>query len=187
MGRRGQRAYAYLFHPVDRVLSEQAYERLRTIGEHTELGSGFKIAMRDLEIRGAGNLLGSDQSAISQPWATTSTCNSSPRPSLRRRVSHGPPPLQSLLMFPATPIFPTDYVAAEDARLEAYRRLAAATSEADVDDIGMEWADRYGPLPAPAVALLAVGRLRTASMARGIREITLSPVRTHGTASRRSG
>ena len=58
VGRGGQRAYAYLFHPADRVLSEQAYERLRTIGEHTELGSGFKIAMRDLEIRGAGNLLG---------------------------------------------------------------------------------------------------------------------------------
>ncbi len=62
VGRAGQRAYAYLFHPADRVLSEQAYERLRTIGEHTELGSGFKIAMRDLQIRGAGNLLGRDQS-----------------------------------------------------------------------------------------------------------------------------
>src|ERR1700679_1221277 len=62
VGRSGQRAYAYLFHPADRVLTEQAYDRLRTIGEHTELGSGFKIAMRDLEIRGAGNLLGTDQS-----------------------------------------------------------------------------------------------------------------------------
>ncbi|HWC37390.1 MAG TPA: transcription-repair coupling factor, partial [Acidimicrobiales bacterium] len=62
VGRAGQRAYAYLFFPPDRALTEEAYERLRTIGEHTELGSGFKIAMRDLEIRGAGNLLGSDQS-----------------------------------------------------------------------------------------------------------------------------
>ncbi len=62
VGRAGQRAYAYLFHPVDRVLTEQAYERLRTIGDHTELGSGFKIALRDLQIRGAGNLLGRDQS-----------------------------------------------------------------------------------------------------------------------------
>ena len=62
MGRAGQRAYAYLLHPPDQVLSEAAYERLRTIGEHTELGAGFKIAMRDLEIRGAGNLLGRDQS-----------------------------------------------------------------------------------------------------------------------------
>ncbi len=62
VGRSGQRAYAYLFHPADKVLSEAAYERLRTIGEQTELGAGFKIAMRDLEIRGAGNLLGQDQS-----------------------------------------------------------------------------------------------------------------------------
>src|SRR3546814_5132684 len=62
VGRSGQRAYAYLFVPQDRVLSEDAYERLNTIGEATELGSGFKIAMRDLEIRGAGNLLGTGQS-----------------------------------------------------------------------------------------------------------------------------
>ena len=62
VGRSGQRAYAYLFHPADQVLSETAYERLRTIGDNTALGSGFKIAMRDLEIRGAGNLLGHDQS-----------------------------------------------------------------------------------------------------------------------------
>src|SRR6059058_3846047 len=62
VGRAGQRAYAYLFFPPDVSLSEEAYERLKTIGEHTELGSGFKIAMRDLEIRGAGNLLGGIQS-----------------------------------------------------------------------------------------------------------------------------
>src|SRR6202011_4676296 len=62
VGRRGQRAYAYLLHPADRVLTEEAYERLKTIGEFTELGSGFKIAMRDLEIRGSGNLLGGVQS-----------------------------------------------------------------------------------------------------------------------------
>ena len=62
VGRSGQRAYAYLFHPQDKRLTEEAYERLRTIGEATDLGSGFKIAMRDLEIRGAGNLLGEEQS-----------------------------------------------------------------------------------------------------------------------------
>jgi len=62
VGRSGQRAYAYLFHPADRVLTEEAYERLKTLGEFTDLGSGFKIAMRDLEIRGAGNLLGGEQS-----------------------------------------------------------------------------------------------------------------------------
>ncbi len=71
VGRAGRRAYAYLLFPPDRVLSEQAYERLRTIGEHTELGSGFKIAMRDLEIRGAGNILGSDQTANSRSKTST--------------------------------------------------------------------------------------------------------------------
>ena len=80
VGRAGQRAYAYLFHPVDRVLSEQAYERLRTIGDHTELGSGFKIALRDLQIRGAGNLLGPGPvRATSPPSATTSTSRWCPR------------------------------------------------------------------------------------------------------------
>jgi len=73
VGRAGQRAYAYLMYPPNHKLSEEAYERLRTIGEHTELGSGFKIAMRDLEIRGAGNLLGPTSPATSPPWATTST------------------------------------------------------------------------------------------------------------------
>src|SRR5204863_419667 len=62
VGRRGQRAYAYLFHPTDHKLSEEAYERLKTIGEFTDLGSGFKIAMRDLEMRCAGSLLGAEQS-----------------------------------------------------------------------------------------------------------------------------
>ena len=80
VGRAGRRAYAYLLFPPDHVLSEQAYERLRTIGEHTELGSGFKIAMRDLEIRGAGNLLGRDQSGhiaasrSASRWTSPSTC-----------------------------------------------------------------------------------------------------------------
>jgi transcription-repair coupling factor (superfamily II helicase) len=151
VGRAGQRAYAYLFHPADRVLSEQAYERLRTIGEHTELGSGFKIAMRDLEIRGAGNLLGVDQSGTSPRSATTST--SSWWPKRWPRPGRAPPrPVHGLLDVPGDAHLPKDYVAAEDARLEAYRRLASATSLADVEDIGAEWADRYGPLPAAATA-----------------------------------
>jgi transcription-repair coupling factor (superfamily II helicase) len=76
---------------------------------------------------------------------------------------------------------PKDYVAAEDARLEAYRRLAAAVSLEDVDDIGAEWADRYGPLPAPAQGLLALGRLRASALARGVGEVVMSSVRPGGT------
>jgi transcription-repair coupling factor (superfamily II helicase) len=180
VGRAGQRAYAYLFHPVDRVLSEQAYERLRTIGEHTELGSGFKIAMRDLEIRGAGNLLGADQSGhiaavgydLYVQLVAEAVAEARGEP---RRI----PPTVALDV-PGDAHLPKDFVTAEDARLEAYRRLASATSDADVEDIGAEWADRYGPLPAAASGLLALARLRAAAIGRGIREITQSPVRPGG-------
>ena len=116
VGRSGQRAYAYLFHPADRVLSEQAYERLRTIGEHTELGSGFKIAMRDLEIRGAGNLLGADQSGhiaavgydlyVQLVAEAVAEARGEPRPS---------PPTVSIDV-PGDAHLPRDYVEAEDAR-----------------------------------------------------------------------
>jgi transcription-repair coupling factor (superfamily II helicase) len=180
VGRAGQRAYAYLFHPADRVLSEQAYERLRTIGEHTELGSGFKIAMRDLEIRGAGNLLGSDQSGHIAAVGYDLYVQLVAEAVAEAKGETRPTPPSVVLDLPGDAHLPTDYVKAEDARLEAYRRLAAAASEADVEDIGLEWSDRYGPLPTPAIALLALSRLRTVALARGIREIVISPVRPHG-------
>jgi transcription-repair coupling factor (superfamily II helicase) len=177
VGRGGQRAYAYLFHPPGRVLTEQAYERLRTIGEHTELGSGFKIAMRDLEIRGAGNLLGRDQSghvaavgydlyvqlvaeAIGEATGTT-------RPEL---------PTVSLDV-PGDAHLPTTYVTAEDDRLEAYRRLARVTTSAELGDVETEWLDRFGPLPEPARILLALAELRVECLRCGVREIQVLPAR----------
>jgi transcription-repair coupling factor (superfamily II helicase) len=180
VGRGGQRAYAYLFHPADRVLSEQAYERLRTIGEHTELGSGFKIAMRDLEIRGSGNLLGADQSGHIAAVGYDLYVQLVAEAVAEARGEARPVPPTVALDVPGDAHLPKDYVEAEDARLEAYRRLASVSSDADVEDIGAEWADRYGPLPAPAIGLLALARLRTAAMARGIREITMSSVRPGG-------
>ncbi len=180
VGRGGQRAYAYLFHPADRVLSEQAYERLRTIGEHTELGSGFKIAMRDLEIRGAGNLLGSDQSGHIAAVGYDLYVQLVAEAVAEARGEARPTPPSVSIDVPGDAHLPKDYVAAEDARLEAYRRLAAAVSAADVDDIGAEWADRYGPLPAPAEGLLSLGRLRASALGRGIGEIAMSSVRPGG-------
>ncbi len=180
VGRSGQRAYAYLFHPADRVLSEQAYERLRTIGEHTELGSGFKIAMRDLEIRGAGNLLGSDQSGHIAAVGYDLYVQLVAEAVAEARGEARPTPPTVSIDVPGDAHLPKDYVAAEDARLEAYRRLASATAPADVDDIGAEWADRYGPLPAPAEGLLALARLRASALARGIGEVIMSPVRPGG-------
>ncbi len=180
VGRSGQRAYAYLFHPADRVLSEQAYERLRTIGEHTELGSGFKIAMRDLEIRGAGNLLGSDQSGHIAAVGYDLYVQLVAEAVAEARGEPRPTPSVVSLDVPGDAHLPKDYVAAEDARLEAYRRLASATSLADVDDIGAEWVDRYGPLPSAADGLLALARLRAAALARGISEVAMSSVRAAG-------
>jgi transcription-repair coupling factor (superfamily II helicase) len=180
VGRSGQRAYAYLFHPADRVLSEQAYERLRTIGEHTELGSGFKIAMRDLEIRGAGNLLGADQSGHIAAVGYDLYVQLVAEAVAEARGEARPAPPAVGIDLPGDAHLPKDFVAAEDARLEAYRRLASVSSDADVEDIGAEWADRYGALPPPAIGLLALARLRVVALARGIREITMSSVRPGG-------
>jgi transcription-repair coupling factor (superfamily II helicase) len=167
------RAYAYLFFPPDRSLSEQAYERLRTIGEHTELGSGFKIAMRDLEIRGAGNLLGGDQSGhiaavgydLYVQMVSEAVAEMKGEP-LRE-------PAEIKLDLPMDAHLPADYVTREDLRLEAYRRLATVVAHGDVDDIGAEWVDRYGPLPEAASALLRIGHLRAECARTGVREVTV--------------
>ena len=175
VGRSGQRAYAYLFHPVDKTLTEEAYERLRTIGEATELGSGFKIAMRDLEIRGAGSLLGESQSGHIAAVGYDLYCQM-----VTEAVSEmkGEPPKNApaeiKLDVPTDSFLPDGYVTKEELRLEAYRRLADVTTDARVDDIRTEWEDRYGPLPAPAEALLQVGYLRAECHRLGIRDLQIT-------------
>ncbi|NND75980.1 MAG: transcription-repair coupling factor, partial [Ilumatobacter sp.] len=175
VGRSGQRAYAYLFHPRDKVLTEEAYERLRTIGESTDLGSGFKIAMRDLEIRGAGSLLGESQSGHIAAVGYDLYCQMVTE-AVSEMKGEPPPtaPAEIKLDVPSDSYLPADYVAKEELRLEAYRRLAAVEDAAEVDDIRTEWEDRYGPLPAPAEALLQVGYMRAACHRLGIRDIQIS-------------
>src|SRR4029079_7803082 len=136
----------------DRVLTEEAYELLKTIGEFTDLGSGFKIAMRDLEIRGAGTLLGGEQSghiaavgfdlyvemvteAVGELTGTTPE-----------------EPAEVQIDVPVTAHLPRHYIARDDVRMETYRRLAAVTTIADVEDVRAEWQDRYGPPPSAAEA-----------------------------------
>jgi transcription-repair coupling factor (superfamily II helicase) len=174
VGRAGQRAYAYLFHPRDHVLSEDAYERLRTIGEATELGSGFKIAMRDLEIRGAGNLLGEDQSGHIAAVGYDLYCQMVTEAVAEMKGEEIRPPAEIKLDVPIDAHLPSTYVAKEELRLEAYRRLAAVTSDGEVADIRAEWEDRYGPVPAPAEALLTVGLLRAACHRTGIRDVSIT-------------
>jgi transcription-repair coupling factor (superfamily II helicase) len=174
VGRAGQRAYAYLFHPVDRVLSEQAYERLRTIGDHNELGSGFKIALRDLQIRGAGNLLGRDQSGHIAAIGYDLYVQMVSEAVSELKGEARPQPVELSLDLPDAAHLPVTYVEAEDVRLEAYRRLTAVRTPAEIDDVRAEWEDRFGPLPAPARALVEVARLRVECLRLGIRDLAVS-------------
>src|ERR687898_358698 len=182
VGRSGQRAYAYLLHPRDRVLSEEAYERLKTIGEATELGSGFKIAMRDLEIRGAGNLLGTGQPAHTAAVGYDLYCQMVSGAVAERKGEPVREPAEVKIDVPLDANLPPDYVAREELRLEAYKRLATVTSEAEVDDIRAEWEDRYGPVPEIAGALLDVARLRAGSARLGLREVNVVKVTGIGAA-----
>jgi len=174
VGRAGQRAYAYLFFPPDRELTEEAYERLKTIGEHTELGSGFKIAMRDLEIRGAGNLLGADQSGHIAAVGYDLYVQMVSEAVAELKGEEVREPAEIKLELAVDAFLPTDYVSREDVRIEAYRRLAVVTRDAEVDDIAAEWSDRFGPPPAPAEALLRVARLRAECARIGVREVAVA-------------
>ncbi len=172
VGRSGQRAYAYLMFPPDRSLTEQAYERLKTIGEATDLGSGFKIAMRDLEIRGAGNLLGTGQSGHIAAVGYDLYCQMVTE-AVSELKGETPDEVEELTVeLPMKAFIPESYMETEEQRLEAYRRLAAIATDDEVSDVRAEWEDRYGPVPDPASNLLDVARVRAACIRVGITELT---------------
>jgi transcription-repair coupling factor (superfamily II helicase) len=177
VGRSSQRAYAYLFHPSDRVLSETAYERLRTIGDNTALGSGFKIAMRDLEIRGAGNLLGHDQSGPVAAVGYDLYVQLVAEAVADAKGFTVPVVATVNLDVPGEAHLPKNYVEADDARLEAYRRLAGVTTLEELVDLRAEWVDRYGALPSAATGLLELAELRLTCLALGISSVSVSPAK----------
>jgi transcription-repair coupling factor (superfamily II helicase) len=172
VGRSGQRAYAYLFHPQDKILSEEAYERLKTVGEATELGSGFRIAMRDLEIRGAGNLVGTGQSGHIASVGYDLYCQlvTEAVAGLKGEKVDEKPDVK--IEIPTAAHLPDEYAPKESMRLNAYRRLATVTTLDEVADVEAEWTDRYGPIPEPALMLLELARLRVLALDAGIDEIT---------------
>jgi transcription-repair coupling factor (superfamily II helicase) len=177
VGRSGQRAYAYLFHPADQVLSETAYERLRTIGDNTALGSGFKIAMRDLEIRGAGNLLGHDQSGPVAAVGYDLYVQLVAEAVADARGFSVPEVTPINLDVPGEAHLPKTYVEADDARLEAYRRLAGVATLDELEDLRTEWIDRYGALPASALGLLELAQLRLVCLEYGVSSVIVMPAR----------
>ena len=177
VGRGSQRAYAYLFHPADRVLSETAYERLRTVGDNTALGSGFKIAMRDLEIRGAGNLLGHDQSGPVAAVGYDLYVQLVAEAVAEAKGVVVPEVVTVTLDVPGEAHLPKEYVEADDARLEAYRRLAGVSDGDELAELADEWRDRYGPLPEPARGLVELARLRLLCLAHRVRSVAVLPAR----------
>ncbi|HEX7322575.1 MAG TPA: transcription-repair coupling factor [Mycobacterium sp.] len=182
VGRGRERGYAYFLYPRDSPLTETAYDRLATIAQNNELGAGMAVAMKDLEIRGAGNVLGVEQSghvagvgfdlyvrlvgeAIEAYRAAYKAAATG------ETVVTGEEPKDVRIDLPVDAHLPPDYIASDRLRLEAYRRLAAAADEDAVGSVVEELTDRYGPLPEPARRLVAVARLRLLCRAAGITEV----------------
>ncbi len=160
VGRSSNRAYAYLLVPSRRVLTEDAEKRLRVIEEFDELGVGFKVAMKDMEIRGAGNLLGPEQSGhiLGLGFDLYVKLLEEAVAALKGEADALRPEPRLLTDWAA--FLPEDYVPDEHEKLSLYRRLAEARTPAAVDDLTVELIDRFGPLPPPAVALVELRRVR---------------------------
>jgi transcription-repair coupling factor (superfamily II helicase) len=173
VGRGRERAYAYFLYPQDKPLTETAHERLATVAQHTEIGAGMYVALKDLEIRGAGNLLGGEQSGhiagvgfdlyvrmIGEAVRELKDDAPAERPEVRVEL-------------PVNAHIPHDYIPGERLRLAAYTSIASIDSEDDVIAVRDELRDRYGELPLPVVTLLDVARLRFAARQAGLTDITL--------------
>ncbi|NDB18261.1 MAG: transcription-repair coupling factor, partial [Actinobacteria bacterium] len=174
VGRGRERAYAYFMYRPDKPLSETAYDRLSTIAQHTELGAGMSVAMKDLEIRGAGNLLGAQQSGhIAEVGFDLYVRMVSEAVAELRHDPVEQTPADVRVELPVDAHIPHDYIDQERLRLEAYQRLAGAASEQALADVGTELRDRYGDLPGPVSRLFDVARLRIRLRATGIGEVVL--------------
>lgn len=172
VGRSNQRAYAYLFHPADRSLTEDAHRRLEAIGEATDLGSGFQLALRDLEIRGAGSILGQVQTGhISAVGFELYSELVAEAVSELEGKPIAKPQREVRIDLPVDAHLPDSYIEEQELRLEAYRRLATTTTQEEVDDVGAEWEDRFGPLPEAALSLVELARLRVDALKLGLEEV----------------
>jgi transcription-repair coupling factor (superfamily II helicase) len=172
VGRSSKRAYAYLLFRPGKVMTPEAQERLEAIQEATELGAGMRVAMRDMEIRGAGNILGGEQSghiaAIGYDLYIRLLSQAV------EEVKSGRPTVEPgavTLDLPLTALIPADYVADTELRLATYRRVAGVASLGELDDMRQELTERFGPPPVEVEHLLALIALRLRSEALGIESI----------------
>jgi transcription-repair coupling factor (superfamily II helicase) len=174
VGRSRERAYAYFLYPAEKPLTETAHERLATLAQHSDLGGGMAIAMKDLEIRGAGNLLGGEQSGhiadvgfdlyVRLVGEAVNEFKGEAEVELR----------EVRIELPVDAHLPHDYVPSERLRLEMYKRLAEVRADEDVDVLREEMVDRYGEPPEPVAALLLVARFRARARQAGVGEVTIA-------------
>jgi transcription-repair coupling factor (superfamily II helicase) len=178
VGRGRERGYAYFLYPPEKPLTETAHERLATIAQHTEMGAGMYVAMKDLEIRGAGNLLGGEQSGhiagvgFDLYVRMVGEAVADYRASLEGGAEEETP-LEVKIELPVDAHVPHDYAPGERLRLQAYRSIAAVGSQEDIAAVREELTDRYGKLPEPVENLLLVAGLRLLARACGVADITL--------------
>jgi transcription-repair coupling factor (superfamily II helicase) len=173
VGRSRERAYAYFLYPAEKPLTETAHERLATVAQHTEIGAGMYVALKDLEIRGAGNLLGGEQSGHIAGVGFDLYIRMIGE-AVRELKDDAPPERPEVRVeLPVNAHIPHDYIPGERLRLAAYTSIAAIDSEDDVISVRDELRDRYGELPLPVVTLLDVARLRSAARRAGLTDITL--------------
>ena len=172
VGRSSERAFAYFFFPAQRAMTEEAHERLATIARHQALGSGSQIAMRDLEIRGAGNMLGAEQSG--HIAAVGFDAYARILQESVRELQGKPIERQKELRIdlPVKAFVPPGWVAQEALRLELYRRISLAGDHAVLGEIRDETIDRYGALPEQVEVLFAIGSLRLTAARLGVEEVT---------------
>ncbi|MCW5776482.1 MAG: transcription-repair coupling factor, partial [Phycisphaeraceae bacterium] len=174
VGRSDRRAYCYLLLPVTRTLSETARKRLQAVEQYAMLGAGFKIAMRDLEIRGAGNLLGPEQSGHIAAVGYEMYCRLLERAVHELRNEKPPEPASGTAVeIGVAGTIPRAYIPSDARRLAAYRRIAAASSQAELEAVAGDLASAYGPLPPPARRLLDLAELRVLAAGLGVRGVVV--------------
>ena len=171
VGRSNRQAYCFLLFKPEREISDLAHKRLHALREFTDLGSGFKIALRDLEIRGAGNLLGPEQHGALMSVGFDLYCQMISEAVRTLRDEPPPPPLPPVDL-PMAAFIPAEYIPAESLRVEFYKRLSSPTSAEDVTTCADEMKDRFGPIPASVRNLLSILRLRIDSRQIGVTSIS---------------
>jgi len=171
VGRSNRLAYAYLTYERSKILDNVAQKRLQAIKEFTEFGSGFKIAMRDLEIRGAGNLLGKQQHGNMNLVGYDMYCMLLEEAVNSAKGIQSKPKKEILVELQADAYIPKDYIEFEWQRVEMYKKISAIECEEDYYEVTDEFIDRYGDIPQPVMNLLDVGYIKFAAHKAGISEI----------------